>query len=39
VASRIAERLPEKTKGVPNLADRSSANTVAAASLSEDNRT
>ena len=39
VASRIAERLPGKTKGVPNLADRSSANTVAAASLSEDNRT
>jgi putative flavoprotein involved in K+ transport len=39
VASRIAERLPGKTKGVPNLADHSSATAVAAASLSEDNRT
>jgi hypothetical protein len=39
VAGRIAERLPGKTKGATNLADCSSATTVAAASLSEANRT
>jgi putative flavoprotein involved in K+ transport len=38
VASRIAERLPGKLKEVADLADRSSATTVAAASPSEDDR-